>query len=142
MAARVAGSLPVRQAVRQHLMAGRVGEAEALLARHAPALVGPAGDNCVFFYLACLKFIELVRCAAPNARDLNLCPEPGLVARQGRHASGGDTCVFFYLACLKLIELVRCAAQCAEPGWNTSALPCKACLLCSPGRGPGSGATS
>ena len=69
MAAGVAASLPVRQAVRQHLMAGRVGEAEALLAHHAPALAGPAGDSCVFFYLTCLKFIELVRCAVLYTLD-------------------------------------------------------------------------
>ncbi|KAK9826873.1 hypothetical protein WJX81_006034 [Elliptochloris bilobata] len=56
-----AARLPVRQAVRRHLMAGRVGEAEALLVQHAPGLAGPAGDNCVCFYLSCLKFIELVR---------------------------------------------------------------------------------
>lgn len=58
-----AAALPVRQAVRRHLMAGRVADAEALLSQHAPGLVGPAGDNCIYFYLSCLKFIELVRCA-------------------------------------------------------------------------------
>lgn len=65
-------------------MAGRVADAEALLSQHAPGLVGPAGDNCIYFYLSCLKFIELVRCAPPGVAG----------KRQGQSTDFGRTCFY------------------------------------------------
>jgi hypothetical protein len=83
------------------MMAGDVEAVNGLLMEHFPELVvskgGKRPDLDVYFYVNCMQFIELIRCALFGAlfRVVTVYALPNL-----------DVC--FCVSCMQIIELIRC----------------------------------